>query len=135
MKLVFIYIELLIIHSFNNWSRTNYKSTGMSAPKLELFPRHTQESAAFFKALGHPARIAILQYLAETRVCMSGDITKELPLSRTTVGQHLSELKDVGLIQGEISGTRVNYCLDREKVKELEDRFAVLLSDLQSCWK
>jgi len=102
----------------------------MTTPKLELFPKDMQESAAFFKALGHPARIAVLRYLAEMKVCMSGDITKELPLSRTTVSQHLAELKEVGLIQGEISGTRVNYCLNREKVKELEEKFNILITNL-----
>lgn len=104
----------------------------MTAPKLDLFPGDIRESAAFFKALGHPARIAILRYLAETKICMSGDITKVLPLSRTTVSQHLSELKDVGLIQGEISGTRVNYCLNKERIKELEEKFGILITKINT---
>ena len=89
--------------------------------KIELFEKDLQVAASFFKSLGHPARLAILQYLAESRVCISGDISSELPLSRTTVNQHLKELKDIGLIKGVISGAKVNYCLDTQKIKQLKD--------------
>jgi DNA-binding transcriptional ArsR family regulator len=101
--------------------------------KVELFNPELQESAAFFKALGHPARLAILQYLAETRVCMTGDISNELPLSRTTVNQHLRELKDLRLIKGEIDGTRVNYCLDIDMVKGIRDRLTDFLLKVECC--
>lgn len=84
--------------------------------KLELFHPELQRTAAFFKALSHPARLAILDYLAETGVCISGDISSELPLSRTTVNQHLRELQEAGLIQGHISGKYVNYCLNPETI-------------------
>jgi ArsR family transcriptional regulator len=73
-----------------------------------------------FKALGHPARLAILKYLAESKTCITGDIADELPLSRTTVNQHLKELKGVGLIIGTTEGVKTCYCLDFEKVKELK---------------
>ncbi len=82
-----------------------------------------QEAAALFKALSHPARLAILCYLAKTKVCMTGDITREVPLSRTTVNQHLTELKSVGLIQGTISGAKVNYCLYPPRIKKLGEKF------------
>jgi len=95
----------------------------MSSPKLQLFPEDMQEAAALFKALAHPARLAVLRYLAETKVCMTGDITRELPLSRTTVNQHLAELKSVGLIQGTISGSKVNYCLYAPRIEELGKKF------------
>ena len=88
--------------------------------KVQLFEKGLQEKADLFKALSHPARLAILKYLAERRICMTGDITEELPLSRTTVNQHLSELKRVGLIHGSIEGTRTNYCLDLKKMSELK---------------
>lgn len=88
--------------------------------KVQLFEKGLQEKADLFKALSHPARLAILKYLAEKRICMTGDITEELPLSRTTVNQHLSELKRVGLIHGSIEGTRTNYCLDLKKMRELK---------------
>lgn len=105
----------------------------MSSPKIELFTKEQQSSAAFFKALAHPARLAILQYLAEAKVCMTGDISKEVPLSRTTVNQHLSELKEAGLIKGEISGVKVNYCLNTPKIRELNDRFGRLINKLGCC--
>lgn len=86
--------------------------------KLELFNRDLQEISAFFKALSHPARLSILEYLAETGVCISGDISHELPLSRTTVNQHLKELKALGLVKGKITGKHVNYCLNPETVRQ-----------------
>ncbi len=95
----------------------------MSSPKLQLFPEDMQEAAILFKALSHPARLAILHYLAETKVCMTGDITREVPLSRTTVNQHLTELKNVGLIQGTISGAKVNYCLYPPRIEKLNEKF------------
>jgi len=92
----------------------------MVLAKNELFDKQEQRCAELFKALGHPARIQILKYLAETKTCISGDISKELPLGRTTVNQHLKELKHVGLIMGIVSGSRTNYCLNPEKVSELK---------------
>jgi ArsR family transcriptional regulator len=102
----------------------------MSTPKLELFSRDLQESAAMFKALSHPARLAILIYLAETKTCITGDITREVPLSRTTVNQHLAELKNAGLIKGEISGARVKYCLDQDRILDLKESFENILDQL-----
>ena len=92
----------------------------MVLAKNELFDKQEQRCAELFKALAHPARIQILKYLAETKSCISGDISKELPLGRTTVNQHLKELKRVGLIQGIVSGSRTNYCLYPEKIRELK---------------
>lgn len=79
--------------------------------KSDEFSPELQELAKFAKVISHPARLAILQYLAETKTCISGDISEQLPLSRTTVSQHLKELKDLGLIHGEIDGLKINYCL------------------------
>lgn len=79
--------------------------------KSEKFDANLQQLARFTKVISHPARLAILQYLAETKTCVSGDISDFLPLSRTTVSQHLKELRDIGLIHGEIDGLKINYCL------------------------
>ncbi|GAF02275.1 ArsR/SmtB family transcription factor [Saccharicrinis fermentans] len=79
--------------------------------KTNVFSEELQELARFAKAISHPARLAILKYLAETKTCISGDISGSLPLSRSTVSQHLNELKELGLIQGTIDGLKVNYCL------------------------
>ena len=92
----------------------------MAYAKTDLFDHDLKSTAALFKALAHPARLAILRYLAETKVCITGDISGELPLSRTTVNQHLTELKNAGLIQGTVEGSRVNYCLNPLRIKELE---------------
>lgn len=97
----------------------------MVVSKTELFDEALQEKANLFKALSHPARLQILNFLAKSKNCISGDISDELPLSRTTVNQHLKELKDVGLIKGHVEGVKMKYCLDGEKVKEMK----VLLSD------
>jgi ArsR family transcriptional regulator len=98
--------------------------------KTELFEKDLQVASSFFKSLGHPARLAILQYLAETKVCISGDISKELPLSRTTVNQHLNDLKEIGLIKGEISGANVCYCLDIDKIGQMKEIINKYLSDI-----
>lgn len=75
----------------------------------------TQEQLArFAKALGHPARIAIMHFLAKQKTCYFGDIHEELPIAKATVSQHLKELKDAGLIQGEVETPKVKYCINRE---------------------
>lgn len=91
----------------------------MVLAKTDLFTEELQDAALLYKALGHPARLQILQYLAQTQSCITGDLSEELPLSRTTVNQHLSELKKAGLIQGHISGNSTNYCLNLEKINHL----------------
>lgn len=99
----------------------------MVASKTELFDELHQEQARMFRALAHPARLQILHFLAETKSCFSGDLSEVLPLGRTTVNQHLAELKSAGLIQGHISGSKTNYCLNytqMEKMKQLLSGFA-----------
>lgn len=73
-----------------------------------------EQIARFAKALGHPARIAILEFLAKRNTCYFGDIHEELPIAKATVSQHLKELKEAGLIQGEIETPKVKYCINRE---------------------
>ncbi len=102
----------------------------MVVSKTELFTEVLQERAILFKALAHPARLQILQFLAETKTCISGDISDELPLSRTTVNQHLKELKDAGLISGHVSGVKMNYCLDYEKVAEMKEILKSFLDEI-----
>ncbi|MEE4176730.1 MAG: metalloregulator ArsR/SmtB family transcription factor [Bacteroides sp.] len=92
----------------------------MNSDKRVLFDEELQKHAALFKALGHPARLAILQYLAQMKTCMTGNIAEELPLSRTTVNQHLKELRDAGLIKGTVEGARKNYCLDARAIEMLK---------------
>ena len=80
--------------------------------KTTDFDENLQETARFAKALSHPARLAIMRHLAQSKSCYSGNIADELPLSRTTVSQHLMELKRAGLIKGEIEGTKICYCIN-----------------------
>jgi ArsR family transcriptional regulator len=82
------------------------KTAGFTKPQIEL--------SALVKALAHPARIAILQFLAGRKACVCGDIVDELPLSQSTVSQHLKELKNVGLIKGDIEGPSICYCIDEK---------------------
>ena len=84
----------------------------MALHKREQFTEAEQELAVVAKALGHPARVAILRLLATRQSCVCGELVGELPLSQSTVSQHLKELKAAGLVQGEIDGPRVCYCLD-----------------------
>lgn len=88
--------------------------------KVENFSTKQQELAAFAKLLSHPARIAILEFLAKENRCISGDITNELPLSRTTLSQHLQELKNNDLIKGEIEGKNVCYCINWKAFSKFE---------------
>lgn len=82
-----------------------------------------EQLARFAKALGHPARIAILHFLAEQKTCYFGDINEELPIAKATVSQHLKELKDAGLIQGEVEPPKVKYCINKENWKLAQEIF------------
>src|SRR5688572_10314845 len=84
----------------------------MGSAKTEEFSVKDNRIAAYAKALAHPARVAILRLLIQRQACICGDIVDELPLSQSTVSQHLKELKAAGLIKGDIEGVRVCYCID-----------------------
>jgi predicted transcriptional regulator len=108
----------------------------MGATKTESFSKVELRAAELAKALGHPARISILQYLATRNECVCGDIVDELPLSQSTVSQHLKELKNVGLIRGRVTGVNSCYCIDRQVWKEAQDIFAGVfqkLSEIDNC--
>lgn len=89
-----------------------------------------EQIARFAKAMGHPARIAILSFLAKQDNCFFGEIHKELPIAKATVSQHLKELKDAGLIQGEIETPKVRYCINRENWEIARKLFASLLENI-----
>ncbi|MBA3673516.1 MAG: winged helix-turn-helix transcriptional regulator [Chitinophagaceae bacterium] len=89
----------------------------MGATKSLEFTIKDNKLAKYAKALAHPARIAILQLLAKKQTCMCGDIVDEIPLSQSTVSQHLKELKDAGLIKGDIEGAKICYCIDEKEWK------------------
>jgi len=94
---------------------------------------HTlKRSAQLAKALGHPARIAIVQLLSERETCICGDITQELPLAQSTISQHLKALKKAGIIKGEVDGVRTCYCLNEEGIQELQELLIPLLTNLST---
>jgi len=105
----------------------------MGATKSYEFSLRENKLAKYAKALGHPARIAILKFLASKASCQCGDIVDELPLSQSTVSQHLKELKDAGLIKGEIEGTKVCYCIDEKEWKAAQVWINQLFESYKSC--
>ena len=108
-----------IIRSFANNKRKEKRK--MIQKK---YSEEQERMARFAKAMGHPARMAILQFLARQESCFFGDIHEELPIAKATVSQHLKELKDAGLIQGEIEAPIVKYCINRENWEIARRMFA-----------
>lgn len=95
----------------------------MGLTKTEIFTVEQNELSQLFKALAHPARIAILQRIMLANTCVCGDLVNELGLAQATISQHLKELKSAGLIQGTIEGVSVCYCINGETWKKLESSF------------
>lgn len=100
----------------------------MGITKTQLFEDRQNKMAALAKALGHPARLAILEYIIDHRTCICNDLVGELPLSQSTITQHLRELKQTGLIKGEIEGPRVNYCINEKVWNEAKDMLSSLFA-------
>ena len=108
----------------------------MGTTKSDIFTKDQNEIALIAKAIGHPARIAILQYLLKKNACVCGDIVDEIGLAQATVSQHLKELKQAGLIKGDIDGRSVCYCIDNTKwdlVKNLLFEFFDQKQDASCC--
>ena len=100
--------------------------------KADKFDKSLQQIARFNRVLSHPARLAIIKFLAETRTCISGDISDFIPLGRTTVSQHLKELRKLGLIKGEIDGLKINYCLNNSNILKHLDMFDSFFEKIRS---
>jgi DNA-binding transcriptional ArsR family regulator len=98
----------------------------MGLTKTELFTAADNEMATIAKALAHPARVAIIRRLLEVNACVNGELVEEFGLAQATISQHLRELKSVGIIQGSIEGTRISYCIDPRKWKEIRSAFEEL---------
>ena len=99
--------------------------------KIEF--KNFESLAQACKALSHPARLAILQTLAQRGVCMCGEVVDVLPLSQATVSQHLKVLREAGLIRGEVDGPRSCYCIDESTMRGLREQLGQLFSSLESC--
>ncbi len=103
----------------------------MGATKTEHFTDKQNAIATLAKALGHPARVAIIEYLMKVDTCICGDIVNELPLAQPTVSQHLKELKNAGLIKGSIEGNAICYCIDEKALTKLQSYFANISDKLE----
>lgn len=95
----------------------------MTNNKAEQFNTAQKELALIAKVLSHPARIAIIQLLAEKKEIRTGNISDDLPIARTTVSQHLKVLKNAGIIQGTIDGLKIHYCLDMKRLNEIKEKY------------
>ena len=104
----------------------------MGVTKTDLFTEVQNEIALAAKAFAHPARIAIIQYLLRSDTCINGDLVQELGLAQPTISQHLRELKDIGIIQGTIDGSRVNYCINHNRWAEIKAQFNEIFNQLES---
>lgn len=108
----------------------------MGATKTEHFSAEQNEMAKMAKALGHPARIAILEHLLKVNECICGDIVTELPLAQPTISQHLKEMKNAGIIKGNIAGNSVCYCIDEKTIAKLQLYFkniTIKLTERSTC--
>jgi len=104
----------------------------MGVTKSSLFTEAQNDLALAAKALAHPARIAIIEFLLKSESCINGDLVNELGLSQATISQHLRELKDIGIIQGTIEGTRVNYCINAGRWSEIKEKFEKIFKQFKA---
>ena len=102
----------------------------MGTSKTENFTDQQNAIAILAKALGHPARVAIMDYLLKVDACICGDIVNELPLAQATVSQHLKELKNAGLIKGDVEGNTICYCIDEKALDTLQTYFGNIVSKI-----
>ena len=96
--------------------------------KEDVIKDEQKRLARFSKAMGHPIRMYVLELLAEQTCCYSGDLSEVLPIAKSTLSQHLKELKEAGLIQGEIEAPRIKYCINKENWKEAQILFKKFLN-------
>lgn len=103
----------------------------MAQNKKSEFTRKDQIVADFAKVLSHPARVAILKVLAKKGTCICGEIVEVLPLAQSTVSQHLKEMKEAGIITGEVEGAKSCYCIDWNVLKEAWEALQSMVNDLE----
>lgn len=103
----------------------------MGATKTDHFTGKQNSIATLIKALAHPARIAIIEYLIKVDTCICGDIVNELPLAQPTISQHLKELKNAGLIKGNVEGNSICYCINEKAIEKLQNYFGSIAAKLE----
>ena len=103
----------------------------MGLTKTDLFTKQQNDLASMAKAIAHPARIAILQHLAKKNSCVCGDIVEEIGLAQATTSQHLKELKNAGIIQGNIDGVSVCYCINPKVWRQYKELFTSFFKPIE----
>lgn len=103
----------------------------MGASKTDLFTQQQNSIATMAKALGNPARVAIVEYLLKVNECICGDIVNQLPLAQPTVSQHLKELKTANIIKGNVEGTAICYCINETAISALAAYFNDIAENLR----
>ena len=104
----------------------------MGVTKTDLFSDVQNEIAVAAKAFAHPARVAIIHHLLRANACVNGDLVQELGLAQPTISQHLRELKDIGIIQGTIEGSRISYCINPVRWAEIKGQFNEIFNQFTS---
>ena len=110
-----------------NITINKYTNIIMGLIKAEMFTEEQNQLALYFKAFGHPARVAIIQHLFKINTCVCGDLVDVIGLAQPTISQHLKELKKLGLIQGTIEGTSVCYCINQDNWTKMKNTLTAFL--------
>ena len=105
----------------------------MGISKSDFFTDEQNEISNLMKALGHPARIAIIEFLLKKEACICGDIVNELPLSQPTISQHLKELKNVNIIKGSVEGNTICYCLNLDTLSKIQNYVQLMIITATKC--
>jgi DNA-binding transcriptional ArsR family regulator len=104
----------------------------MGVTKTQIFTDKQNDLAQFFKVLGHPARVAILQYISKQNACICSDLVDEIGLAQATISQHLKELKSINLLKGEVEGKRMCYCINVERWSEIQEQLNTFFNNAKS---
>jgi len=105
----------------------------MGLTKTAIFNAEINEVSAFAKAIGHPARVAIIQHLLNRETCVCGDLVEEIGLAQATISQHLKALKEIGIIKGTVDGASVCYCMDMQRWNYLRSQLESQLLGIEHC--
>ena len=104
----------------------------MGITKSEMYSKSQNDLAIFFKVLGHPARVAILQYIGSQNACICNDLVEEIGLAQATISQHLKELKSIGLLKGEVEGKSMCYCINVDRWNDIQNQLNVFFNKTKS---
>ena len=104
----------------------------MGITKTQIFTEQQNDLAQFFKVLGHPARVAILQYISNQNACICNDLVEEIGLAQATISQHLKELKSIGLLTGEVEGKSMCYCINVERWTAIQNQLNTFFNTTKS---